>query len=267
MVTDKSDLAAPGTNDPTATEPTPSRGGVYGFIALLLVGAVIVWAAYVFITGTDGFNWKRFTFRDRSTPLVTATGELYFNDEPLNEGVVEAYLIEPTERRLTMGSIKDGKFKLTTDVNGLFVEGAVVGTYKIVVNVNHPFRAGQQAPDRMLPEEYYNQETTPVTIEVTSDPETNHFVLKLKGQLRPRPSGRGARKKRPSSDAIVNRVFENDKNSDGKLSRDEAPDRLKANFDRIDSDKDGHISKEEMRSSLQRRNRRKTTPAKSKAKA
>lgn len=39
-----------------------------------------------------------------------------------------------------------------------------------------------------------------------------------------------------------------DKNGDGKLSKDEAPDRMKENFDRIDRNKDGFLDREELAS-------------------
>jgi Ca2+-binding EF-hand superfamily protein len=41
-----------------------------------------------------------------------------------------------------------------------------------------------------------------------------------------------------------------DKNGDGKISRDEAPERMKENFDRLDANKDGNIDAEEFARSL-----------------
>ena len=38
-----------------------------------------------------------------------------------------------------------------------------------------------------------------------------------------------------------------DKNEDGKLSKDEAPERLKPHFDKIDANGDGQLEKEEFR--------------------
>jgi len=54
----------------------------------------------------------------------------------------------------------------------------------------------------------------------------------------PRP----AERPRPSIDAIFNRL---DKNHDGKLSRDELPEPIRRNFDRVDADGDGAITREE----------------------
>ena len=38
-----------------------------------------------------------------------------------------------------------------------------------------------------------------------------------------------------------------DKNNDGKLSKDEASDRLKPHFEKIDADKDGQLTREELK--------------------
>lgn len=50
-------------------------------------------------------------------------------------------------------------------------------------------------------------------------------------------------------DELFNRL---DKNGDGKLSKDEAPDRLKDNFDRVDKNKDGFVDKAELRELFER---------------
>lgn len=44
-----------------------------------------------------------------------------------------------------------------------------------------------------------------------------------------------------------------DKNGDGSVTKDEAPDRMKENFDNIDSNKDGKITQEEARAAMERR--------------
>jgi collagen type III alpha len=48
------------------------------------------------------------------------------------------------------------------------------------------------------------------------------------------------------------RLKEADKNGDGKISKDEAPDVLKERFDRIDANSDGFIDEAEMRQMFQR---------------
>lgn len=67
-----------------------------------------------------------------------------------------------------------------------------------------------------------------------------------------RPDGRrpeGAPGRRPGGADFVQRIFQQaDANGDGKLSKDEAPDRMKENFDQIDANSDGSITLEELRS-------------------
>ena len=43
-----------------------------------------------------------------------------------------------------------------------------------------------------------------------------------------------------------------DANGDGKLSKDEAPERMKENFDRIDSNNDGQLDQEELQRMIRR---------------
>ncbi len=59
-----------------------------------------------------------------------------------------------------------------------------------------------------------------------------------------RPEGDGQRR-----DELFNRM---DKNGDGKLSKDEAPDRLRENFDRVDKNKDGFVDRAELRELFER---------------
>lgn len=73
------------------------------------------------------------------------------------------------------------------------------------------------------------------------------------GEGRPdaRPEGRpveGRPGVAPLGRPMTGELFRSqDANSDGKLSKDEAPDRLKENFDRLDANSDGFLDQEEMR--------------------
>jgi Ca2+-binding EF-hand superfamily protein len=51
-----------------------------------------------------------------------------------------------------------------------------------------------------------------------------------------------------------------DANGDGKISKDEAPDRLKENFDRMDRNSDGFLTQEEMQSAFERGGQRPGQP-------
>ena len=51
-------------------------------------------------------------------------------------------------------------------------------------------------------------------------------------------------------DQMIDRMFESDKNSDGKLAKDEVSGRMAAAFDRMDANEDGFVTKDEARSMM-----------------
>jgi Ca2+-binding EF-hand superfamily protein len=55
----------------------------------------------------------------------------------------------------------------------------------------------------------------------------------------------------PSADELVNTLMAFDKNGDGKLSKDEVPERMQGLFARADGDHDGVLTAEEIRKSAQ----------------
>lgn len=62
------------------------------------------------------------------------------------------------------------------------------------------------------------------------------------------PGGRGPGE---GPDSNLDRMFNHDKNEDGKLGKDEVPERLQAIFARADRDEDGFLNKEEVRAYFQ----------------
>lgn len=247
--------------DSTSSDTASSKGAVLGVIALLLVAAVAVWAAYIYITGKDGFSWRRFAFQEEKQPiLVPATGQLFFNGKPMDNGDIRAYPVDAEAGgKMALAAIgPDGKFELMTDVDGL-KPGALPGTYKLVLNVIYPNQPGQLAPTRRLPDKYYSASTTPVTITVTDDQEKNYFPIREEGEEAPPPGGRGGgrkkRGKRPSREEIIKRILAGDKDGDGRISRAEASDRLKSRFDQLDANQDGFLDKGELEAGLRFRKR------------
>jgi Ca2+-binding EF-hand superfamily protein len=55
----------------------------------------------------------------------------------------------------------------------------------------------------------------------------------------------------PAADEMVKTLMAFDKNGDGKLTRDELPERMQGLFDRADTDKDGVLTGEEIRKAAQ----------------
>lgn len=66
--------------------------------------------------------------------------------------------------------------------------------------------------------------------------------------------GRGrAERERPSPAAMLERLMANDKDQDGKLSKDEMPERMQRIFKRADANADGFLDQEEIKVVLERR--------------
>lgn len=52
---------------------------------------------------------------------------------------------------------------------------------------------------------------------------------------------------------VLDRIFQNDNNDDGKIDKDEADERMVESFDRIDADEDGFVTRDEMKKMLEQR--------------
>ncbi len=71
----------------------------------------------------------------------------------------------------------------------------------------------------------------------------------------PRPDGAGDRGPGFGGGDFIARIMENDKNKDGKLSKDELPERMQGMFERLDGNGDGFVDKAELDSMAQRSQR------------
>lgn len=75
---------------------------------------------------------------------------------------------------------------------------------------------------------------------------------------RPRAEGRPGQPGQPgiagrfNPEEMIRRLKEADKNGDGKISKEEAPDRMKDNFDRIDANGDGQLEESEVKAMVER---------------
>jgi len=66
----------------------------------------------------------------------------------------------------------------------------------------------------------------------------------------PRPGQNGGPPRGFGPEQIIERF---DKDDDGKISKEEAPERMKGDFENLDSDDDGHISSDELKEAFERR--------------
>lgn len=66
-------------------------------------------------------------------------------------------------------------------------------------------------------------------------------------------NGQDDGQRRPGGRAMLERL---DRNGDGQISRDEAPQRMKQNFDRIDANGDGQLTPQELQQAMRRRDRK-----------
>ena len=71
-------------------------------------------------------------------------------------------------------------------------------------------------------------------------------LLMIASYAEAQEGGRGAF----NPEQMIDRMFENDKNSDGKLSKDEVSGRMSAFFERLDANEDGFVTKDEAQSMM-----------------
>ncbi|MCP4783999.1 MAG: hypothetical protein GY903_22395 [Fuerstiella sp.] len=177
----------------THPEETGSSG-VRVAVLLVLVG-VSAWGCYVWVTGENGFDIRRFAMvGERQIDVYAVDGEVFFNDEPVSVGHVAAIPVNG-RNGLTrvIGPITDGgTFEFYTEVDGKLIKGVPTGEYKLLLKVSHP-SPGLGQPSPMLPPEYYDPATTPLSMTVSADQDKHHVVIKEQGELLPDVAGQNAR--------------------------------------------------------------------------
>ena len=79
------------------------------------------------------------------------------------------------------------------------------------------------------------------TLDTDNDGLVSRRELHAPGEL-----AKADKRDRPAAEMIVKRIKQADRDGDGRISRDEAPERLQRGFDRIDSDGDGFLDRDEI---------------------
>ena len=245
----------------TPPESTSSHGKKtnFGRLAVWSVLAFLLFAAAIAFFGVfDGMSWLRSL---TLAPLASAQGTITLGSEPITFGHL---LTKPVSGgRGSLGVIEtDGRFVLKTDVDGRFVDGAEVGTHKVVVQSQQGGVAlGAAAAPSLVASKYTAFETTPLTIEVSRDPTKNNFSLVVEKReaeenASPNPDEQKSTRATPSpattNPALIvlqQRLPGVDLDGDGKYTRDElirAKSKAVNKFIELDADGNATIEGSEL---------------------
>ena len=137
-------------------------------IALLLLLAAAFWAG-------SGDIWMSGLF---DPPLVPAQVRVIYNGKPISDGFL---MTDPAASGVkgAMGFIQeDGWFTLRTDTGGKYSDGAYAGDHKVAVMLFEP-PTGPSPPKALVPVQYTDMNSTPLSINVGRSPEGNSFTLTL----------------------------------------------------------------------------------------
>jgi len=186
----------PDDRSSSAETPSVKEGASLVSVAVLcILAGVTAWACYVWVTGENGFDIRRFAMvGERQIEFHAVDGDVFFNDEPVRVGHVAAVsVVDRYGLTRVIGPITDnGTFEFYTEVDGKLTKGVPVGEYKLLLMVSHP-SPGLGAPSPMLPPQYYDPARTPLSMAVTSDPDGKHITIKEHGELLPDVAGQSAR--------------------------------------------------------------------------
>lgn len=141
-------------------------------LILLLVAATVTGGVYLAL------------FMERGPkPLYPFSGQVLLNGKPVTVGAVMTQSIDD-EYGVGIGELdKEGRFRLRSND----VDGVTAGTHRVAVSSMAP----GIPPRPLVPSKYLNQNTTPLTINVTSDPSQNTIVLELEGEVEAPPALQG----------------------------------------------------------------------------
>ena len=148
-------------------------GGFSIVRVLVLVGGIVL------VAGGGYYAWEK---SQGARPKVPFTGVVLFEGRPVTTGSVMTEVIgDPLD--FSMGYLdQQGRFSLET--NG--EPGASVGRHKVRISSLAP----GIPPRPLVPPKYLETATSPLEIEVTSDPARNDVVFELEGTI-PAPAAGG----------------------------------------------------------------------------
>lgn len=152
-------MSSPSQDNPDAMNSESAGSGSSGFsivrvFAALMVAAIAAGATYFILLHESG-----------PPELVAFRGKVFYKGKPLTGGGI---FTQPSDPKLVGGVAAlepDGSFTLMT--NG--VPGVYVGTHKLAVSV----MSSGSPPTPLIPAAYTEIRSTPLVIQVTTDPAAN----------------------------------------------------------------------------------------------
>lgn len=153
------------------SEPNPLSADRPSAFSIKRVMTMFLLVAAVAGIGVVGF----LAATARMGGFTKATGRVTWNGEPVTVGaVMTEYESDPLLG--TLGSLdENGNFELLTNMQ----PGAAIGQHKLRVA---SFSNGMP-PQPLVPAHYTEFATTPIVIEITGDPDRDHFEIELEGEL------------------------------------------------------------------------------------
>lgn len=159
-----------GSRAPAA--PVAGSFSIVRVLVLLLLAVIVAGGIYVTLFMESG-----------PRPMYPFRGQVLLNGQPVTVGAVMTQCVDD-EYGVGIGELdSEGRFTLNT--NG--VDGVTEGTHRVAVSSMAP----GIPPRPLVPNKYLNQNTTPLTIVVTSDPAKNNIVLELEGEVEAPPAMQG----------------------------------------------------------------------------
>lgn len=136
-------------------------------------------------------SWGHFDVEQRIhrwmlPPLVSVSGQVFLNGEPLAKAQVFTQPSGGTSRGAMGVADADGRFSLRTDVDGDFLPGARLGKHLVVIQAQDPNApSGPFKPPLITPPDCAEFSTTPLTLQVERDPARNQFTFRLEHKAEP----------------------------------------------------------------------------------
>lgn len=152
---------------PPTTGPSPKKFSTGQVVKLATIPLVLV----VLIVVGGSLGWEEAVKRWIRPQLVPVTGEVQYQGKPLTSGFVSTRYLGGSGGTALGALDEEGRFTLAT--NG--TPGAFVGRHKVLV---HCMGRGMPPPS-LIPEKFSQEDATPLTIDVTSSTDKNHFSFKV----------------------------------------------------------------------------------------